>query len=82
MKQCKVDWMFYAKVLSAKKIRSVITRPLLRKPLKIRMSIKGCGVCIMMRRMYYGLMLEEKKHVSRFRELISQWEQKLKEFEK
>ena len=34
-----------------------------------------------MRRMYYDLMLEEKKHVERFRELISQWEQKLKDFE-
>jgi rubrerythrin len=30
-----------------------------------------------MRRMYHDLMLEEKKHVARFRELISQWEQKL-----
>ena len=34
-----------------------------------------------MRRMYYDLMLEEKKHVERFRALISQWEQKLKDFE-
>ncbi len=34
-----------------------------------------------MRRMYYDLMLEEKKHVARFRELITQWEQKLEEFE-
>ena len=34
-----------------------------------------------MRRMYYDLMLEEKKHVTCFRELISQWEQKLKDFE-
>ena len=34
-----------------------------------------------MRRMHYDLMLEEKKHVKRFRELISQWEQKLKDFE-
>ena len=34
-----------------------------------------------MRRMYYDLMLEEKKHVERFRELISQWEKKLKDFE-
>ena len=34
-----------------------------------------------MRRMYYDLMLEEKKHVSRFRELISEWEQRLKDFE-
>ena len=34
-----------------------------------------------MRRMYYDLMLEEKKQVERFRELISQWEQKLKDFE-
>ena len=33
-----------------------------------------------MRRMYSDLMLEEKKHVERFRELISKWEQKLKEF--
>ena len=34
-----------------------------------------------MRRMYYDLMLEEKKHVTCFRELISKWEQKLKDFE-
>ena len=34
-----------------------------------------------MRRMYYDLMLEEKKHVERFRELISQWDKKLKDFE-
>ena len=33
-----------------------------------------------MRRMYQNLMLEEKKHVERFRELILEWEQKLKEF--
>ena len=32
-----------------------------------------------MRRMYSGLMLEEKKHVERFRELINEWEQRLKE---
>ncbi len=32
------------------------------------------------RRMYHDLMLEEKKHVERFRELILEWEQKLKEF--
>jgi rubrerythrin len=30
-----------------------------------------------MRRMYSGLMLEEKKHVERFRELINEWEQRL-----
>ena len=34
-----------------------------------------------MRRMNYDLMLEEKKHVTCFRELISKWEQKLKDFE-
>ena len=34
-----------------------------------------------MRRMYHDLMLEEKKHVERFRELILEWEQKLKEFQ-
>ena len=34
-----------------------------------------------MRRMYHDLMQEEKKHVTRFRELISQWEQKLKDLE-
>ena len=34
-----------------------------------------------MRRMYYDLMLEEKKHVTCFRELISKWEQKLKDLE-
>jgi rubrerythrin len=34
-----------------------------------------------MRRMYHDLMLEEKTHVKRFRELIMQWEQKLKEFQ-
>ena len=34
-----------------------------------------------MRRMYHDLMQEEKKHVNRFRELISQWEQKLKDLE-
>ena len=34
-----------------------------------------------MRRMYNDLMQEEKKHVTRFRELISQWEQKLKDLE-
>ena len=32
-----------------------------------------------MRRMYSGLMLEENKHVERFRELINEWEQRLKE---
>mgnify|MGYP005659014597 FL=1 len=32
-----------------------------------------------MRRMYSDLMLEEKKHVERFRELIIQWEQQLKD---
>jgi rubrerythrin len=31
------------------------------------------------RRMYADLMEEEKQHVERFRELISQWEKKLKE---
>ena len=31
------------------------------------------------RRMYSDLMLEEKKHVERFRELIIQWEQQLKD---
>ncbi len=30
------------------------------------------------RRMYADLMEEEKQHVERFRELISQWENKLK----
>ncbi len=30
------------------------------------------------RRMYADLMEEEKQHVERFRELISQWEKKLK----
>jgi rubrerythrin len=35
-----------------------------------------------MRRMYYDLMLEEKKHVERFQELISKWEQNLKELER
>ena len=34
-----------------------------------------------MRPMYHDLMQEEKKHVTRFRELISQWEQKLKDLE-
>ena len=33
-----------------------------------------------MKRMYSDLMLEEKKHVERFRELINQWEQRLKDF--
>lgn len=32
-----------------------------------------------MRRMYYDLMMEEKNHVERFRELINKWEQRLKE---
>ena len=32
-----------------------------------------------MRRMHSDLMLEEKKHVERFRELINKWEQRLKE---
>ncbi len=32
------------------------------------------------RRMYQELMSEEKKHVERFRELILEWEEKLKEF--
>ena len=32
-----------------------------------------------MRRMYFDLMLEEKKHVDRLRELINEWEQRLKE---
>jgi rubrerythrin len=31
------------------------------------------------RRMYGDLMEEEKQHVARFRELITQWENKLKE---
>ena len=35
-----------------------------------------------MRRMYYDLMLEEKKHVERFDELINKWEQILKDLEK
>ena len=34
-----------------------------------------------MRRMYHDLMQEEKMHVTRFLELISQWEQKLKDLE-
>ena len=33
------------------------------------------------RRMYHDLMLEEKKHVARFQELISQWEQTLSELQ-
>lgn len=33
------------------------------------------------RRMYHELMLEERKHVERFHELISQWEQTLKELQ-
>jgi len=33
-----------------------------------------------MRRMYHDLMLEEKKHVEHFRQLILQWEQRLNEF--
>ncbi|MBT5469312.1 MAG: hypothetical protein HOK41_01795 [Nitrospina sp.] len=33
------------------------------------------------RRMYADLMEEEKQHVERFRELITQWENKLKELE-
>jgi rubrerythrin len=33
------------------------------------------------RRMYADLMEEEKQHVERFRELISQWENKLKELD-
>ncbi len=33
------------------------------------------------RRMYHELMLEEIKHVERFHELISQWEQTLKELQ-
>ena len=32
-----------------------------------------------MRRMYSGLMLEEKKHVEHFRVLINEWEQRLKD---
>ncbi len=32
------------------------------------------------RRMYYDLMLEEEKHVERFRELIREWEERLKQF--
>jgi rubrerythrin len=32
-----------------------------------------------MRRMYSDLMLEEKKHVEHFRELINEWQQRLKE---
>ena len=34
-----------------------------------------------MRRMYFDLMLEEKMHVERFKELISNWEQILKDLE-
>lgn len=34
-----------------------------------------------MRRMYYDLMLEETKHVERFKELILKWEQSLKDLE-
>jgi rubrerythrin len=33
-------------------------------------------------RMYYDLMLEEKKHVEHFGDLIYKWEQILKELEK
>jgi rubrerythrin len=33
------------------------------------------------RRMYADLMEEEKQHVERFRELITQWEKKLKELD-
>lgn len=33
-----------------------------------------------MRRMYSELMLEEEKHVERFRELIEIWEKRLEEF--
>ncbi len=36
-------------------------------------------VNIGMRRMYYELMLEEKKHVAHFETLILQWENKLRE---
>ena len=35
-----------------------------------------------LRRMYYDLMSDEKKHVERFRELIFKWEKILKELEK
>ena len=38
-------------------------------------------VNIGIRRMYADLMEEEKQHVERFRELISQWEKKLKELD-
>jgi rubrerythrin len=33
------------------------------------------------RRMYEELMLEEKKHVERFQELIEKWQQALKDLE-
>jgi rubrerythrin len=45
----------------------------------IEKTPEDCDANIGMRRMYSGLMLEEKKHVERFRELINEWEQRLKE---
>ena len=33
-----------------------------------------------MKRMYQDLLLEEKQHVERFRELILKWENRLKQF--
>ncbi len=46
----------------------------------INKTPKDSSTSIGMRWMYYDLMLEEKKHVERFQELIQKWEQKLKEF--
>ena len=47
----------------------------------IEKTVEDSDANIGMRRMYHDLMLEEKKHVERFRELIQQWEQKLKELQ-
>jgi rubrerythrin len=47
----------------------------------IKKTPEDSEVNIGMRRMYYDLMQEEKTHVERFKELISKWEQILKDLE-
>jgi hypothetical protein len=49
------------------------------KTLSVKKTPQDSDANIGMRRMYSDLMFEEKKHVERFRELINEWEQRLKE---
>ncbi|MBC8287359.1 MAG: hypothetical protein H8E42_07780 [Nitrospinae bacterium] len=46
----------------------------------VEKTLEDSDTNIGMRRMYYDLMSEEKKHVDRFHELIGEWENRLKQF--